>query len=150
MFNRRVAAPCMALLLAVALLAAGLLSAGCGSSDPQSAVQKYFSAWQKGDWGAFKSSVVPQELTQDQEALAKEKFAQVKVKVDGLKMRTSLDEKDKNKAVVVLTDGRITYSAKILGKNQTEVQDMKKVQEALRTFNVVRVNGVWYVDTKLG
>lgn len=149
MFNRREAVLLLALTLAVGLLLTGPI-AGCGGSDPQSAVRSYFSAWQGGDWEAFKQAVAPQELTEDQEALAKEKFGQVKVKVEGLKMQTTLDTKDKNKAVVVLTDGKITYSARILGKDQTEVQDMKKVEKELRTFTVIRVDGSWHVDTKLG
>lgn len=150
MFNRRNAAAVAGLLFLAGMLVAGAVLAGCGGSDPESAVRKYFSAWQKSDWGAFKQAVVPQELTKDQEALAKEKFGQVKVKVDGLKMQTSLDSKSKNRAVVVLTDGKITYSARILGRDQTEVQDMKKVQKEQRTFTVVNVKGSWYVDTKLG
>jgi hypothetical protein len=138
-------------LLIAALLAVSALALGCGGGNtPESAVNQYFDAWQSGDWEAFKDAVVPQKLTEDQEALAEEKFKQVKVKVDGLKMSTEYDKDDSSKASVVLTDGKITWTAKILGKTQTDVEDIKKEEKEFRTYNVIKVDGVWYVDTKLG
>jgi len=138
-----------ALLLVVSLTAPALLL-GCGGSTPESAVSKYFSAWQAGDWEAFKEAVVPQKLSKDQEALAEEKFKQVKVKVDGLKMSTEFDKNDSSKANVLLTDGKITYTAKILGETKTDTEDLTKVEKEFRTYTAVKVDGVWYVDTKLG
>ena len=134
----------------IAVLVAPALLAGCGGNSPESAVSKYFSAWQGGDWDAFKAAVVPQKLTKDQEVLAREKFGEVKVKVEGLKMSTEYDQKDKNKARVVLADGKITYTAKILGETKTDTEELKKIEKEFRTYTVVRVDGVWYVDTKLG
>lgn len=139
----------LAMTLIAALTAAALLS-GCGGSTPESAVNKYFGAWQSGDWEGFKAAVVPQELTSEQEALAKEKFGQVKVKVEGLKMKSEYDKEDENRARVVLTDGKITYTARILGEDKTETEDIKSVEEEFRTYTTVKVDGVWYVDTKLG
>ena len=124
--------------------------AGCGGNTPEGAVKKYLNAMQSGDWEAYKEAVVPQELTEEQEELAKGAFEQVKVKVDGIKMTTEYDEKDDNKAAVVFTDGKITYTAKILGENKSETRDMKDVEKENRTLNTVKVKGTWYVDTKLG
>lgn len=134
----------------IAVLVAPALLAGCGGNSPESAVSKYFSAWQGRDWDAFKAAVVPQKLTNDQEVLAREKFGEVKVKVEGLKMSTEYDQLDKNRARVVLADGKITYTAKILGETKTDTEDLKKIEKEFRTYTVVRVDGVWYVDTKLG
>lgn len=135
----------------MATLLVPVLMAGCaGGNSAEGAVNKYFSAWQSGDWNAFKATVVPQQLTKDQEALAKEKFQQVKVKVDGLQSTTEPDKADKNKAKVVLTDGKITYTANILGEKKTETQQVKSLAKESRTFDVVKVKDTWYVDTKLG
>ena len=132
------------------LLALAVLLTGCGSNTPEGAVKKYLGAMQSGDWEAYKAAVVPQELTKEQEELARGAFKQVKVKVDGLKMETRYDESDKNKAAVILTDGKITYTAKILGETKSDTRDMKKVEKENRTLDTVRVKDVWYVDTKLG
>lgn len=132
------------------LLAVAMLLNGCGGNTPEGAVNKYLNAMQSGDWEAYKAAVVPQELTKEQEELAEGAFKQVKVKVDGLEMETEYDQSDKNKAAVVLTDGKITYTAKILGENKSDTRDMKKVEKENRTLDTVRVKGTWYVDTKLG
>lgn len=128
-----------------------VLMAGCaGGNSPGGAVDKYFRAWQSGDWNAYKAAVVPQQLTKDQEALAKEKFQQVKVKVEGLQTSTELDNKDKNKAKVVMTNGKITYTAPILGEKKTDTQDFKTLPKEQRTLDVVKVKDTWYVDNTLG
>lgn len=135
------------------MLAAPAMLAGCGGSSPEGAVNKYLGAWQAMDWNAYKASVLPgnAKLTRDQEELAKQKFEQIKVKLDGIKMKTEYDKKDKNKAVVNLTDGTITYKATILGKPKEEPQPISKMpKESRPAFDVVKVNGIWYVDMKLG
>ena len=137
-------------LLIVAALLAAVLIAGCGGDSPSGAVNQYLGAWQSGDWNAFKAAVVPQQLTKDQEALAKEKFDQVKVKVEDLQMTTEYDKSDKNKAKVVLTGGKMTYTANILGEKKTETKDVKTLEKESRTYDVVKIKDVWYVDTKLG
>jgi hypothetical protein len=123
------------------------LLAGCSSNSPEGAVNKYLSAQQSGNWDALKAALVPQNLTKEQEALAKEKFQQVKVKFEGLKTQTTYEKNDKNKATVVLTEGKVTYTAKILGETKTETADLKK-QEKL-PYYVVTIKDVWYVDTKI-
>ena len=138
------------LLFVASILIAPMLAAGCGSNTPGGAVNKYFSAWQSGDWESFKAAVVHQDLTKEQEALAKQKFEQTKVKFEGTKMTTEYNQKDKNKARVMVTDGTVTYTAKILGKPETETREFKKLEKEQRTYDIVKVNGVWYVDTKLG
>ena len=135
------------------LLVAPFLAAGCAENTPEGALNKYLGAWQDSDWKAFKESVAPEKrkLNKVQDELARQKFQQVKVKLDGIKMVTAYDKKDKNRAVVTLNDGRITYTAKVLGENKTETQDIGKMPEKERPyFGVVRVDGTWYVDMDLG
>lgn len=138
-------------LTVLALLASlGLfVLAGCSSNSPEGTVNKYLDAQQSGNWDALKAAVVPQNLTKEQEALAKEKFQQVKVKFEGVKTQTTYNQGDKNKATVVLTDGKVTYTAKILGETKTETADLKKLEKEQRTYDVVKIKDVWYVDTKI-
>jgi hypothetical protein len=126
-------------------------TAGCGGSTPEGAVQKLLSTWQALDWQGYKAAIAPgQKLTKDQEQLAKQKFQQIKVKFQDIKMQTQMDAKDKNKATVTLVSGKTTYSADILGKQRTETQDIAKQDPKTRpVYDVVKVNGVWYVDTTL-
>ena len=128
------------LLLAVSVLA------GCGNNSPEGAVSKYLNALQGGDWNAFKATVVQQNFTKDQDALAKDKFEQLKVKFQDIETKTTYD---KNKATVVMTSGKVTTTAKILGNPKTETVDIKKLDEPSRTYETVRIKDVWVVDTKL-
>lgn len=141
----------LALSLAVLLSSLVVLS-GCGENSPSGAVGKLLDAWQGMDWNAYKQAVVPSErnLPEDLESLAKQKFEQVQVKLQGVKMSTSYDEKDKNRATVVLDGGKITIRAKILGENKTETREVAKMPKEERTFEARKVNGVWYVNIKLG
>lgn len=139
---------CMMVLPLVAL-------AGCsgGGNTPEGAVQKFLNAWQSGNWEAFKASVTPakRNLTKVQETLAKQKFQQVQVKFDGIKMATAVNKDDANKATVTLTNGKVTYTAEILGKKKTDTQDIGKDDPATRPkYDTLKVNGVWLVDTNLG
>jgi hypothetical protein len=104
------------------------------------------------DWNAYKQAVVPRErnLEKGLDELAKQKFQQVRVKFDGIKMKTVYDEKDKNKAAVVLDGGKMTINAKILGENKTETRDVLKMPKEERTFETLKIDGVWYVNIKLG
>jgi hypothetical protein len=125
---------------------------GCGDNSPGGAVGRLLSAWQGMDWNAYKQAVVPAErnLPKDLDELAKQKFRQVRVKLEGIKMKTSYDAKDKNKATVVLDGGKMTIKAKILGEDKTETRDVIKMPKEERTFETRRVKGVWYVNIKLG
>ena len=138
------------LVVAALLASLGLfMLAGCSSNSPEGAVNKYLDAQQSGNWNALKAAVVPQNLTKEQDALAKEKFQQVKVKFEGIKTQTTYNQGDKNKATVLLTDGKVTYTAKILGENKTETTDLKKLDKEQRTYDVVKIKDVWYVDTRI-
>lgn len=110
------------------------------------------NAWQDMDWQTYKAAVIPAErdLPKGLEELAKQKFQQVRVKFDGIKMKTVYDEKDKNKAAVVLDGGKMTIKAKILGESKTETRDILKMSKEERTYETHKVNGVWYVNIKLG
>lgn len=149
----KAAAPRAVLAVLVLALAIPFLLTGCESNTPEGAVSKFLGAWQDLNWDAYKKSVAPenQKLTKEQEELAKKNFEQIKVKLDDVKMATTFDEQDKNKAKVDLTAGTITYTAKILGEVQTsEPEDIAKMDPATRPFyNTVNVDGTWYVDQKL-
>lgn len=140
-----------AVVFIVPVLLLVMLVAGCGNDNSaEGAVRKYFSAWENGNWEEFKKAVVPQELTKDEETLAKEKFAQVQVKVEGLSLKATISEEDASKATVVLTGGKLSYTAIILGEKKTESVDITSQPEEDRTYNVVKKDGTWYVDTLLG
>ncbi|MDD5447593.1 MAG: hypothetical protein PHO53_00255 [Actinomycetota bacterium] len=124
---------------------------GCGGGGPEGAVRRYLEAWERLDWEAYKNSVAPgRKLTPEEEELARQKFKQVKIKTSDLKMKTTYS-KDKKQAEVVISQGKITYTANVLGTKKTEVQDIGKMKEEEKpTFKVVLVNGNWYVDIELG
>jgi len=132
----------------LSLLVVSVLT-GCGINSPEGAVSKYLNALQSGDWEAFKATVVPQNFTKEQDALARDKFEQMKVKFEDVETKTTYDKTDKNKAIVVMTGGKVTTTAKILGNEKTETVDMKKLDEPSRTYETVRKDGNWIVDTKL-
>jgi len=136
----------------VVLMSATVMLAGCGDNTPEGAVDKLMNAWQDMDWQAYKAAVIPAEsdLPKGLEELAKQKFRQVRVKFDGIKMKTVYDEKDKNKAAVVLDGGKMTIKAKILGESKTETRDILKMPKEERTYETHKVDGVWYVNIKLG
>jgi hypothetical protein len=136
----------------VVLMTAPVMLAGCGDNSPEGVVGKLLNAWQGMDWNAYKQAVVPRErnLEKGLDELAKQKFQQVRVKFDGIKMKTVYDEKDKNKAAVVLDGGKMTINAKILGENKTETRDVLKMPKEERTFETLKIDGVWYVNIKLG
>lgn len=137
--------------LIMSLILAPLLLCGCESNSPEGAVTKYLNAWQDLDWERYKSSVAPgEQLTEEQQELAKQKFEQIEIATEGLEMKTEYSE-DKNKATVVLTGGKISYTAEILGEKKTETQDISKMKEEDKpTFETVKVDDVWYVDRELG
>jgi hypothetical protein len=149
--RRQAVAPIALALALLFLVAAALALAGCSSNSPEGAVQSYFTAKQSLDWEGYKKAVAPQKLAAKDESLAKQQFNQIKVKFQDLKMQTQYNPKDKSKATVTLTGGKVTYTADILGKQQSDTQDITKVDPKDRpVFETVKVNGVWYVDTQLG
>jgi hypothetical protein len=136
----------------IALLTAPVILAGCADNSPQGAVGQLLNAWQSMDWNAYKKAVIPSErnLQKDLEELAKQKFQQVQVKFTDIKTKTTFDEKDKNKATVILDGGKMTINAKILGESKKETRDVLKMPKEERTFQTQKVDGVWYVNIKLG
>jgi hypothetical protein len=136
----------------VVLASVPLTLAGCGDNSPAGAVGRLLDAWQNMNWNAYKQAVVPAErnLPKDLDELAKQKFQQVQAKFQDIKTKTVYGANDSNKATVVLDGGKITIKAQILGKNQTETRDVTKMPKEERTFETQRVNGVWYVNIKLG
>jgi len=141
-------------LLAV-LLSAGILVAGCGGEEntPEGAVQKFLQAWADQDWSAYKQAVAParRKLNEMQEKLALDQFKQMKVSWDDVGMKAVEDKKDPNKATVDLVSGKVTITARIRGKNETNTFDLgKEGKKGKYAFDAVKVNGVWYVDQPLG
>lgn len=139
--------------LLTALLVAPVVLVGCGVGSPEGAVREYFKAWQDMDWEAFKAAHAPQKrnLTKDQEELAKQKFEQIQVKSEGLKMETTYSKEDKKRATVVVVEGKISYTAMILGEKKTDTQDVGKMDKDNRPkYNTIEVDGVWYIDEELG
>lgn len=143
--------PIAAIIALVLLFPAVLVAAGCDSNTPEGAVEKMLGAWEAHDWEAYKSAIVPgQKLSKAKDEIAKQEFEGQKLKFEGIKTKTQIDSKDKNKAAVTLTDGKITVTAKVLGKQKTETQDFAKMDPKARpVYDVSRINGVWYVDMML-
>jgi hypothetical protein len=136
--------------LAVALLLTLLLLAvlpGCGGDSPEKAVNNYLNALQSGDWTAFKATMVSQNYTKEQEALAKSKLEQIKVKFQDVQTKTTYDKSDKNKATVVLVGGKVSYTIPIGGKPKTETMNIMELETPQRTYQTVKVKGVWLVET---
>lgn len=139
--------------VAVGVITFAVLSTGgCGGNSPEAAVRQFFDSWQSNDWEAHVKSVAPgRKLTKDQEALAKNKFEQIKIEFKDLEMQSKIDGKDKNRATVTVTGGQIVYTVNILGNNKTETQDISRMDaDEKPSFDVVNVNGTWFVDTPLG
>lgn len=141
------------ILLLSSILIAPLVAAGCGSSGtPEAGAKRYLKAMQDLNWEEYKASHKPgQKLTAEQEELAKQEFEQVKIKCEDFTYKTDYDKKDKNKAVVTVTGGKITYTADILGEEKTETTDIKGMPEEERpSFNMIKVKDIWYVDEPIG
>lgn len=139
---------CFLLLL---IVSTSFLVAGCGASGPEAAVERYLDAYQSMNWDDYKASVTPdQELSAEQEELVKQEFEQVKVECEGLKFETEYVEGDENKAVVQITDGKISYTAEILGEKKTETESIKDMPKEQRpVFTVVKIKDKWYVEKSL-
>lgn len=135
------------------LMAIGLAASGCATgSSPEGAVREFFKAWQESDWKAYKSCISPEKrkLSEVEDELARTRFEQVKVSFEGIKLKAVYSDEDKNKAVVHLLDGKIKYTAVIMGEKKTEVQDIKKMPKNERPFfDTVRVGEKWYVNIDL-
>lgn len=135
---------------AVLLAICTALLPGCGGNSPEGAVNKYLSSWQALDWKAFESSVAPaNRLSGTDEQRAEVYLTQIPVEFKDVKFKTTYDPNDKNKAKVLITGGSVTYKPKVLGEQKTDTKDFAKIAEDARTYDTVRINGVWYVDTEL-
>ncbi len=135
------------------MLIAGLALSGCAEKNtPEGVVKEFIKAWEEGDWKTYKACIAPEKrnLSKIEEELARQKFEQIKVKFEGMKFKVVHSDEHKNKAVVHLMDGKIKYTAVIMGEKKTEVQDISKMPKNARPFfDTVRVKGKWYVYTDL-
>jgi len=140
-------------LVLVVIVSISLLGAGCGGNTPEGAAKKFLDAWSSGNWESFKKTVLPEDakLTKEEDELARQMFEQVKVKFNGIKMKTTYDSKDKNKATVELTGGKIFFTAKISGKVETRSEDIAKMDKSSRpSLACMRRNGTWFVHQEVG
>lgn len=145
--NRRSMPP--AAVLAVVALAAFSVLCGCRGSSPEAAVEQYFEAWSESDWELYRDSVLvntkkPAVFDED---TAKQEFERIRLRAEGLEMETAYDKEDGDIAVATLVKGKITLTAKLLGKDKTETLDIATMESEDRpTFKLRKQGGKWYVD----
>jgi hypothetical protein len=141
----------LTVVLAIALaLAVPVLTAGCGASTPQQAVNDFYKSIQARNWNAYLGSVLPdnvRRMTQTDIQDQKKKFLQQNYTYEGLKYKTIIDPKDKNKADVELTSGTISGTDPTTNQKQsTTIEEIKKSYNITPTIKAVRFRGNWYVD----
>lgn len=115
-------------------------------NSPEGAVERYFDAWEEGDWLEFRASVAPGKGASDKagEELAKKQFEQVRVEFDGIEMDSEADPRDADKAEVTITGGTVTTTAEILGELESATEQIEGM-----VLKTVKVDGEWYVDAPL-
>lgn len=143
--------PGVVALMVVAVLAASALAAGCASSNtPESVVKRYLSAAQHLDWEAYKKTIKPQDLSKNQDDLAEGIFKSVTLEFSDVETETKYDPEDKNKATVFLVGGKVKTTTSIMGEKKTETIDIAKENAKDQFgFDMVKINGTWYVDKDL-
>lgn len=138
--------------LALALLVPAL-TAGCGASTPQQAVDNFYKSIQARNWNAYIESVLPnnvRRMTQTDVQDEKKKFEQQNYTYEGLKYKTSYNKKDKNKAEVELTSGKISGTDPTTNQKQsTTIEEIKKSYNITPTISAVKYKGSWYVDVPM-
>lgn len=127
---------------------------GCGDTgdSPEDIVSRFLEAWEQQNWDEYKATIAPErtKLNKEMMELAKAEFNNKKVKFSGLKMKTTYDDKDGNRAVVTLTGGKGMWRAPVASKEITELQDIGKMKDEEKpAVPTVKVEGKWYVDLPL-
>jgi hypothetical protein len=142
-----------ALLLLVAVLVVPF-AAGCGgASSPEQAVNDFYEAIEAGDWNAYLNTVLPdnvRRMTQSDADDAKKQFEEADYKYSGLKYKTVYDSKNKEKADVELTAGKITgTNPSTSQKETTTIEEIKKTYDITPSITVQKYKGSWYVDVPM-
>jgi uncharacterized protein YchJ len=112
---------------------------GCGAESPDAAVREFYKAIETHNWNAYLASV-----------LQKKKFLENDFKYIGLKLKTTFNKSDKDKAEVELTAGVIKGKNPTTGKEEsTTIAEIKKTYGITPTINTEKYKGTWYVDVPL-
>jgi uncharacterized protein YchJ len=126
---------------------------GCGAESPDAAVREFYKAIETHNWNAYLASVLPnnvRRMTQTDTADQKKKFLENDFKYIGLKLKTTFNKSDKDKAEVELTAGVIKGKNPTTGKEEsTTIAEIKKTYGITPTINTEKYKGTWYVDVPL-
>ncbi len=138
--------------LALALLVPAL-TAGCGASTPQQAVDNFYKSIQARNWNDYLGTILPdnvRRMTQTDVQDEKKKFEQQNYAYEGLKYKATYDKKNKNKADVELTAGKISGTDPTTNQKQsTTIEEIKKSYNITPSIAAVKYKGSWYVDVPM-
>ncbi|MCG2794576.1 MAG: hypothetical protein L6427_01670 [Actinomycetia bacterium] len=134
-------------------LAVPLVASGCGSQTPEGVVRDFYKAIEDGDWNAYLSSVLAENvrrMTEEDVQYEKERLLEGDFTYEGLKFETVYDEKKENEAEVELIEGKITGTNPTSGERETTtVAEIKKQYDITPSFKTRKYKGRWYVDVPL-
>ncbi len=154
-FTTRGKARRAAILFAVlaAALVLPLLLTGCGPQTPEAAVRSFYTAIQNRDWDGYLSAILPSNVrraTDADLASQKKKFMANDYKYLGLKLKTTPDKKDPNKAAVELTSGVVRGKNPQTGQvESTTIAQIKKQYGVTPTLSTEKYKGCWYIDVPI-
>lgn len=137
----------------VLAIAVPLFATGCGAQTPDTAVRDFYRAIETHNWNAYLNSVLPdnvRRMTSTDMADQKKKFLANDFKYLGLKLKTTFDKNDKNKADVELTAGVVKGKNPTTGKEEsTSIAEIKKTYGITPTLTTEKYKGTWYVNVPL-
>ena len=144
----------LALVIAFSLfLSLTVFLSGCGASSPEEAVSNFYKAIEDQDWNAYLSSVYPENvrrMTETDTSEQEEQFNETSYKYTGLKFKTTYDKKDKSKASVELTEGKITGTNPMTNEEETTtIAEIKENYGITPTIETRKYKGQWYVDVPM-
>lgn len=154
------------------VVAVPLLATGCGANSPEQAVRNFMKAFDDGDFNAFLSSVLPENVHRmtDADALfwKDEAFGTVVFEEENMQMETKYLDEAKNKAEVTVTSGKIVIKGGVegsdivldLGKKEYTSKDPntgkettqpftereQQIVDQLGKFPTEKYKNAWYVD----
>ncbi|MBN1289664.1 MAG: DUF4878 domain-containing protein [Actinobacteria bacterium] len=139
--------------LLMASVVLSVFASGCAPDTPEAAAQSFFNAVESGDFGAFLDSVAPERvrrMSAEEKTMQEELLKSGESKYEGLKFEAKIDRKDKNKAVVTITAGKMTQKNPMTGEEQ--VVEFDKYEEEFgepATLDAVKYKNRWYMDIPL-
>ncbi|MBN2167676.1 MAG: DUF4878 domain-containing protein [Actinobacteria bacterium] len=139
------------LLMAAVVLA--VFAAGCAPNTPETAAQSFFNAIESGNFNAFLDSVNPERVRRmsgEEKTMQKELIKSGDAQYKGLTFEAKIDRKDKNKAVVTITGGKMTQKNPMTGEEQTiEFDKYAEEYGEPATLDAVKYKNRWYIDIPL-